>query len=190
MPIIKQLKRLRTRKRIPATQLAARSGIDPSNVYAIERGRRDPRVSTAEAYIHALGVTVLVVDTEHRASASDTAEEIRHYLASADTQSATQALMQLVASIRALPALGKIALTFDPPDFVAPHWDAALAGLVESELQSAGLPLPIWLEQIIGDPSWQWDPWTGGAIVLDVAEVPEPLRRRGILISEHELTSA
>ncbi|MGM7697284.1 helix-turn-helix domain-containing protein [Microbacterium sp. A84] len=190
MTIADQLTRLRARKRITATAIGARSGLDPSNIYAVERGRRDPRVSTIENYARALGATFLVVNTEHRSGAADTAEAIRQYLDSDDTHSAAQALVQLVASIRALPPLGKIALTYAPPASVDPRWDSALAGIVETELLNVGLPFPEWVEQIIGDPSWSWDPWTDGALTLDGDEVSEPLRRRGILIGADELASA
>jgi hypothetical protein len=54
-----------------------------------------------------------------------------------------------------------------------------------------GIPTPHWVTETSGDPTARWNPWaTELTDLVDVDRVPEPLRRRGVLIEAGELESA
>jgi transcriptional regulator with XRE-family HTH domain len=184
-----QLAHARKRKGVPATQVSRSTGFDVSGIYAIENGRRDARESTIESIAGALGAQVLVVDTDHRGSVADAAEEIRRVLADGRSDAAAQVLVQVVANLVALEPLPALAISYEEPAPVDKHWDAALAGVVELYLAKRGLPAPAWTAGILGDENARWDPWTGGAVAAEAAAIPEPLRRRGVWIEEGELAS-
>lgn len=176
----------------PATLLAARSGVHASNIYAIESGRRRPRIDTIEQIAASLGARVVIVDTDHRASAADVAAQIAADLGRGDSQGATAALLQLANNLRASDPVAAYALSADPPPRVDPEWDAAIAGITEWVLSEKGVPVPAWAAEIDGVPGRRWSPW-GEASEDDpiaVDEVPAPLLRRGVLIDSGELDAA
>lgn len=186
-----QLTQLRRRRGLPATTLGARTGIDTSAIYAFERGRRDPRASTAQTWARGLGARLLVVDTHGRSSAADTAALIRNALVHGDRNAAAQTLLQFVNNLRASDILAVAALTVDEPEAIEAGWSWAVAGIVEQETTGRGIPTPQWAAETTGDPNARWSPWAPElADLVDVDEVPEPLRRRGVLIESGELASA
>ncbi|WP_298041391.1 helix-turn-helix transcriptional regulator [uncultured Microbacterium sp.] len=189
--VIGQLARFRRRRGVPATVLGARTGIDTSAIYAFEKGRRDPRTSTTQAWAQGLGARLLVVDTHGRASAAEIAALIQEALDQGDANAATQQLLQLVNNLRSSDVLALAALTVDEPDGIAEGWSWAIAGIVEEETARRGLPIPQWAADSAGNPDAGWSPWAPElADLVDVEHVPEPLRRRGVLIEEGELISA
>ncbi|WP_455133168.1 helix-turn-helix domain-containing protein [Microbacterium aurum] len=130
MGLLEQLARHRRVAGVSAPELALRVGTHASNIYAIESGRRDARLSTVEALVAATDARLLIVDTGRRASAADTAETLRRDL---DDAHRAQALVQLSSNLKSVGPLAKAALTTDPPLPLAPTWDAAIAGIVEHE---------------------------------------------------------
>ncbi|WP_448720611.1 helix-turn-helix domain-containing protein [Microbacterium natoriense] len=189
--LIDQLLRLRHRRGLPATLLGVRTGIDTSAIYAFEHRRRDPRVSTAEAWARGLGARLIAVDTHGRASAAETAAQIRHHLRDGNRDAAAQALLQLASTLQVCDVLALAALTIDEPEPQGDGWTWAIAGLVEYVTARRGIPTPRWATETTGDPTARWSPWaTELADLVDVDKVPEPLRRRGVLIEAGELDSA
>lgn len=189
--LTEQLSQLRRRQGLPATALGARTGIDTSAIYAFEHGRRDPRASTAQTWARGLGARLLVVDTLGRASAAETATQIRNALVHADRNAAAQALLQFVNNLRASDILAVAALTVDEPEPFTDGWSWAIAGVVEQETAARGIPTPLWATETAGDPNAKWSPWAPElADLVDVDQVPEPLRRRGVYIEAGELVSA
>lgn len=189
--VIQQLLQLRRRRGIPATALGARTGIDTSAIYAFEHGRRDPRTSTARAWARGLGAHLLVVDTRGRASAAEAAAEIRSALNAGDRNAAAQILLQFANDLHAADTLAVAALIADPPESIDDGWTWAIAGLSERESTGRGLPPAAWTVAVTGDPAARWSPWAPEvAGIVDVQEVPEPLRRRGVFIEAGELESA
>lgn len=186
MSVIDQLARLRREKGVTAPDVARGIGTHASNIYAIESGRRDARLSTGEAVARALGARLLVVDTGSRVSAAEAAAKLRR---EANPAHQTQVFLQLVADLRSASPLGKAALSNETPAPVSSEWDAAVAGVVEIELAGVGLPSPAWVHDVVGTPGAHWDPWTFGRLVPDAGDVPEPLSRRGVWIAETELES-
>jgi transcriptional regulator with XRE-family HTH domain len=114
--LIDQLVRLRHHRNLPATILGARTGIDASAIYAYEHGRRDPRVSTAEAWARGLGARLIAVDTHGRASAAETAARIQDHLRVGDRNAAAQALLQYASTLQVCDVLAAAALTVDEPE--------------------------------------------------------------------------
>lgn len=189
--LIDQLAQLRRHRGLPATVVGARTGIDTSAIYAFEHGRRDPRTSTAQSWAHGLGARLLVVDTHGRISAADAARLIRNALAHGDRNAATQTFLQWVNSLRASDPLAVAALTVDAPEDHEYGWAWAIAGIVEDESSRRGIPIPQWAADTTGDPGARWNPWAPElADLVDIDQVPGPLRRRGVLIQAGELTSA
>lgn len=188
--LIDQLARLRHRRGLPATLLGSRTGIDTSAIYAFEHRRRDPRLSTAEVWARGLGARLIAVDTHGHANAAETAAQIRHQLTHHDRNAAAQALLQFASALRASDVLAVAALTIDEPEPQEDGWRWAIAGLVEYATTSRGIPTPDWATKTTGDPTARWSPWaTELTELVDVDKVPEPLRRRGVLIEAGELES-
>lgn len=186
-----QLTQLRRRRGLSAATVGARAGIDTSAIYAFEHGRRDPRTSTTQSWAHGLGARLLVVDTDGRASAADTAGLIHMALAQGDRNAATQTLLQFVNTLRSSDPLAVAALTIDAPEAHMDGWSWAIAGLVENESSRRGIPSPQWVADTAGDPNARWSPWAPElADLVDIDQVPGPLRRRGVVIQAGELASA
>lgn len=191
--ITEQLAVARRAQGLTALQLSALTGLQASNIYAIENGRRQPRAETLETIAAGLGVRFLLVDTRGRASVAETAERIREYFDAADVDAARTAFSQLMNSLRESRVLTKAALTQERPSPISPEWDATLAGAVEWVLRDTDLPIPAWVFDTGGDPSWSWSPWgqvTDDSYLHTSTEVPEPLKRRGIFIEEGEMEAA
>lgn len=185
-----QLTQLRHRQGLPATILGVRAGIDTSAIYAFERGRRDPRASTAQSWAQGLGARLLVVDTGGRASAAETSKQIRNAIDDGDLNAATQTFLQLVNNLRASDVLAVAALAVDAPKDQLGGWSWAIAGIIEEESLRRGIPTPQWATDTIGDANARWNPWAPElADLVNDDQVPEPLRRRGVFIEAGELVS-
>lgn len=193
MGIAAQLAAARHARGLTAIELGGITGLQPSNIYSIERGRRQARIATLESLAAGLGVRFVLVDTWGRASAAEIATQIKADLDNGDSDGAARLLLQLANSLRAATPLARVALTQDPPPPVSPQWDAAIAGIAEWMLAGQGTPLPNWVVATTGDPTWHWSPWGTpgeGSYLFDSDEVPEPLQRRGILVEAGELDAA
>jgi len=191
--ITSQLAAARRAQGLTAAQLSALTGLQPSNIYAIERGRRQARAETLETIAAGLGLRFVLVDTRGRASVAEVAARIRQYRDAGDIDAAGTAFLQLVNTIRESGVLAKTALTQEAPPAISPEWDATIAGTVEWLLRDTAVPLPAWVLSTGGDPSWGWSPW--GEVPDDSylrisPEIPEPLQRRGILVEQGELEAA
>lgn len=190
MSIGQQLAQLRASKGVPASAIQRSSGIDVSNLYAIERDRRDAHGSTLESIARSLGAQVLVLDTDNRGTVHEASVEIGEALSNDDNHAAAQVLIQVFSNLHALDELPTLALVQDQPVDLDPRWGSALAGIVDLALSSRGLPTPRWLRVPAAALPSPWDPWTGGTVLPDAEDVPEQLLARGVWIEESELRSA
>lgn len=129
-------------------------------------------------------------DTDYRGTVADAAREIEECLASGRDPGAAQVLVQVFADLMFLSADAVSVVVREAPGAVEPHWDAALAGIVELALLKRDLAVPGWTDSVCGDPSWVWDPWSFGRTTVVEELVPLPLRKRGVSITEAEITSA
>ncbi|GAA1527504.1 transcriptional regulator with XRE-family HTH domain [Microbacterium ginsengiterrae] len=191
MGIITQIARSRRRRGITAAQVAERTGLKTSNLYAIEQGRRSPTVETLERAAAGLGLRLLAVDIGELSFVSDFAEVIADYDADGAEEQAYRAFMRLNRQLAAAPATTQVLLTYTPPRPVTVEWDAALAGLVEWRLRQKDAPIPDWVEENLGLDAGHWEPWPSVRHTdPDVHLVPGPFRRRGIWIEAGELDAA
>ena len=188
MTIIESIARARRLKRLSLADVARRSGLQASNLSAIESGKRQPTALNLERAAHGAGVHLIVADLGGRHPASQIAQAIADSGASGDEWGQARWLVQLSNDLVAADPFIKVLLAAEPPRPVSPTWDAALAGIVEWRLRQASLPVPVWASRNAGDPTSKWSIWPG-PVDIDAREVPEPLLRRGVWVGEGELHS-
>lgn len=191
MSIVQQLASSRRSRGITAAEIAERTGLQTSNLYAIERGRRSPTVDTLERAAAGLGLRLLAVDVGNQALVSDIADSIAAYEIEGAEELAYRAFIQLNNQLVSSPASTQVLLTYVPPRHITPEWDAAIAGLVEWRLRQKDAPIPEWVEENIGLGARHWAPWPSIRYIdADLDLIPGPFRRRGIWLEEGELESA
>ncbi|MGO1769121.1 MAG: helix-turn-helix domain-containing protein [Microbacterium sp.] len=189
MTVVEQLTSLRRRKRRPARLVSERTGIASSNIYAIERGRRDPSTATLERLADGVGARLFVVDTEGHSPVSETVARIRRRVEGGQSHNAYRHLIQISDDLAGAPADVACFIAYAAPPSIDAGWDAAIAGVVEYRLAQRGLPLPEWLADHGRTAGPDWGP-SRAPYPIDAADVPEPLLRRGVWIEADELTSA
>lgn len=193
MSIASSLRRARENAGITLRAAATTSGVGAGNLSAIERGLRDPTTATATKIADAIGIRFVPVRAIGRVSAADTVDEIIEAESSHDSPAAYRAFLQLANDLAAVSAVDRLLLTAEEPRRTGTRWDDAIAGLAEWRLRQLKAPLPEWITIRRGREDDFWEPRrTSFALPLrsDPDQVPEPLRRRGVLIEHSELTSA
>jgi transcriptional regulator with XRE-family HTH domain len=184
MSIITSLRRVRARQALSLRALGERVGIAASNLSTIESGRRGSSTATAERIAQALGVTLVPVELGGRITVAEASE----YFVDADDRRSYRLLLQVANDLQSALPYVRTLLVAEKPRALTARWDAALAGLVEYFMDDSGLPSPDWAGDRLGDISWNWSP-SGGPLVPDEELVPEPFRRRGVLVEAGELES-
>lgn len=184
MSIINSLRRVRVNQRLTLRALAAKVGMAASNLSTIESGRRGSATETVERLATALGVTLVPLELGGRATVAEASE---HFVG-ADDRRSYRLLLQVADDLRSASLFTRTLLVAERPHALSPRWDAALAALVEFVMDDSGLPTPGWTAERVGDRSWCWVP-SSGPLAPDVRLVPEPFRRRGVLIESGELES-
>lgn len=187
MTIVDQVASLRRRSRVPATQVARFAGTPAQNIYAIERGRRDPSASTLERIAAGNGVQLIAAKTDGRAPVTSTAAVLAAYVNEGNPDGAYRQLIQISDDLVAADPATAVVLAYAQPSLVAPGWDAAIAGVVEYRLSQKGAPLPRWVLETGGSDE-PWEPLPSW-YKIDPASVPEELRRRNVFIEAVELDS-
>ena len=169
-------------------ELAVRAGVAQPSIAAFETERRDVTTSNLSRIAQGLGCQVALLPAGYL-TAIEAAERVRETI---ETQGAPKAeihLLQLADDLAdAEPALRCALVSAAPPLIRDPRFDAWLAGLVEYRLGQIGVPAPDWVNAPERHNPVEW--LVGG--LSGLAEVirdrtPEPLRRRGVLISEEDL---
>jgi transcriptional regulator with XRE-family HTH domain len=193
MSIQSSLKQARVRAGLSLTDAAKQSGIQRSNIAAIENGRRDPTASTIEKIASAARVRLIPVKSDGRASVAEASTALADAVRQNNVRRAYRVLVQVADDLTTPDPADRFVLAIEPPAHISPEWDAALAGVTEWRLNQARLPLPSWVAKERGNRGWDWTPPLSAAaasIPVHVENVPEPLRKRGVLIEAEELTSA
>lgn len=193
MRIQSSLKQARVRAGLSLSEAAKQSGIQRSNIAAIENGRRDPTASTIEKIANAARVRLIPVKSDGRTSVAEASATLAEAVRQNNARRAYRVLVQVADDLTTPDPADRFVLAIEPPTHVTPEWDAALAGVVEWRLTQAHLPLPGWVAGESGNRDWGWAPPlspVGSVIPTHVENVPEPLRKRGVLIEADELTSA
>jgi transcriptional regulator with XRE-family HTH domain len=171
-------------------ELADQSGVAQPSIAAFESERRDVTTFNLGRIAHGLGYQVALLPAGYL-TAIEAAERVSETI---ETQGAPRAeihLLQFADDLAgAEPALRCALVAAAPPLTRDQHLDAWLAGLVEYRLSQVGVTAPGW----VNDPE-RFSPaeWVVGGLpsLADVVRdrTPEPLRRRGVLISEDDLVS-
>ncbi|WP_440711400.1 helix-turn-helix domain-containing protein [Herbiconiux sp. YIM B11900] len=188
MTTVDSLMRARRRKRLSIAEVARRSGLQASNLSAIENGSREPTVRNLERAARGTGVHLVVADLGGRHPVTEAADSVAALDTAGDEWGQARVVVQLSNDLVAADPFTKLLLVAEPPRCLGSQWDAALAGLVEWRLREAGLPVPDWVGSVEGDPDGIWSIWPG-AVHADAADVPEPLLRRGVWVGADELAS-
>lgn len=165
--------------------LAAETGLEPSNISHIEAGRRDPRSSTLERIADGLGARLIAVHTHGQRLIADAPETIDDWLRRGDEGAALAYVARLVQSLQGKDAVTVLTIALAPPRSINPEWDALLAGIAEWQLDAVGAPLPAWVTEPPGrDHQDWWAPASAPAVNdVDRADVPQPLLDRGVMLS-------
>jgi transcriptional regulator with XRE-family HTH domain len=171
-------------------KLAARAGVAQPSIAAFESERRDLTTSRLERIAHGLGYQVALLPAGYL-TAIETAERVNETIEAQGAPRAEVHLLQLADDLAAAePALRCALVATAPPLTRDRRFDAWLAGLVEYRLSQVGVPAPRW----VNDPERSSpSEWVVGGLsgLADVVRdrTPEPLRRRGVLVSENDLVS-
>lgn len=193
MTIQSSLKHARVRAGLSLSEAAKKSGIQRSNIAAIENGRRDPTASTIEKIANAARVRLIPVKSDGRTTVAEASTALADAVRQNNARRAYRVLAQVANDLTAPDPADRFVLAVEPPTRVSPEWDAALAGVTEWRLRQAALPLPGWVVDEHGNRDWDWTPPISAAaatIPVDLDNVPDPLRKRGVLIEADELASA
>ncbi|MGM7666217.1 helix-turn-helix domain-containing protein [Microbacterium sp. A93] len=183
------LRRAREREGVSLRQASIRAVVTPSSLSLIENGLRDPTATTVERLAASFGLRVVPLSwpTGHVAVA-DVAEAISDALERDDEPHAYRALLELSNIFDGLGPFERVLIAIEAPLRITPHWDAAIAGVVEWKLVQGSAPLPQWVKDCLGTPDEDWQPRrVKFPIALEVHDVPEPLRRRGVHVGAAEL---
>lgn len=190
MTIQNSLKQARVRAGLSLSDAAKKSGIQRSNIAAIENGRRDPTASTIEKIANAARVRLIPVVSDGRTTVAEASAALAEAVRQSNVRRAYRVLAQVANDLTASDPADRFLLAIEPPTHVSPEWDAALAGITEWRLNQAQLPLPGWVVDEHGNEDWSWTPPLSPAaasLAVDIDNVPEPLRKRGVLIEADEL---
>lgn len=193
MTIQSSLKHARLRAGLSLSDAAKKSGIQRSNIAAIENGRRDPTASTIEKIATAAHVRLIPVKSDGRTTIAEASAALADAVRQNNARRAYRVLAQVANDLTAPDPADRFVLAIEPPTRISPQWDAALAGVTEWRLRQAQLPLPGWVVDEHGDQNWDWTPPMSVAtatIPVDLDNVPEPLLKRGVLIEADELAGA
>lgn len=189
MTVVGALRRTRARSRRTLAAVAARAGITESNLSVIERDRRSPTSATIDRLTAALDITLIPAVTGGRNTVAEAGEHIAAALTAGDAERAYRAVLQLSDDLNTAGPYLRLLLAAEAPATVGPGWDALIAAVTEWHLQQVGLPAPDWVLHTIDDTAAPWAP-PGAILPARADHVPEPFRRRGILVEEGELASA
>lgn len=167
--------------------LAAASGMTQPALADIERATHDTKVSSLDRILTPLGMNLIVVPTR-RSPASSWADVI--YTEWKQSPGCDDLVLRLLIGLSddlaASDFATRVALCVTPPALCGDvRFDAAVAGIVEYHLVKDGLPVPAWVhesERFIHN-FWELTPF-----VTD-SEVPEAIKRHGVLMAESEFRS-
>ena len=174
---------------VSQAQLAARTGLQSSNISFIESGRRVPRVDTLDTLLRSSGARLTISPTL-RSTALEASTEIRRWLAVDDRQQAFRSWLAFNDDLAAETPTNRVVLTAYPPQPTGDElYDAALAGLAEYRLGEVSAPLPPWVNSApqLDEPRVLTDSRFVTASVL--GPIPDEFARRGVLIDADSLRS-
>lgn len=192
MSITTSLRRARKRSGATLRSIAARSGVAPGNLSAIENGRRDPTTSTVDKLASAIGVEWVPVVAHGRSPAARAAEEITFAEAEGRHAHAYRRFIQLADDLASADPVTRVLLSAEEPDDSSSRWLDAIAALLEVRLHEASAPVPPWVTERAGHPDAVWEPQRSDRpipVPADPEQVLPEFLRRGVAIEQGELLS-
>lgn len=169
-------------------ELAEAAAIHQSAIAAVEAGHRDLRVSTLERLLGASGAQLITLPTT-ATPVVGAADAIYDCLRRGDERRAFRHFIALADGLGREHGTVRVALCVTPPPTVGDRrFDAALAALADHRLGEEDLPRPDWVDEEWRrtEEPWVVSPFSGPELR---SAVPEPFRRRGVLLDASELES-
>jgi transcriptional regulator with XRE-family HTH domain len=192
---IEDLRSARQKSGLSQAAIAARMGTTQSAIARIEAIGSDPRLSTVERYVRALGGRL--VFAEQTATLARTAAEVATLVTADAPGDAFRLAIQFIDDFEALDEHGQLIAVRDEPALTgSKHWDAFLAGLAEYVAVRHGIPVPGWassparfladfwfvIEDILGRPAQ-------GLAAIAYATAPPSFANRGVFLDRSALVS-
>lgn len=169
--------------------VSRRARVPQSVIARAETGGRDLTSSSLDRIVRAAGYQLTAIPTL-RVTAAETADLTSRDLHAGHLDAAYRNVIQLADDLAAEHGALRLALTICPPPPTGDtRFDAWIAGLVEWRLDTEGLAHPPWLAAAPSLGEYWWiDEFTAGDESV-IEATPDPLRARGVIIDEAELTS-
>ncbi len=189
------LRAARLRAGLSQAAVAGRTGTTQSAIARLETSGADPRLSTVERYLQALGAR-LVID-ERVPTLVETAAGVRAAIGARDPEEALRHVIQFIDDVSRLNERARtVALRDEPDPTGSPQWDALLAGVAEYVALTHGARVPGWtaapsrflptfwfvIEDILGRPA-------NGLAANAFVNSPAPFANRGIFLDRRTLVS-
>ena len=186
------LRTAREAARLSQRALAAKAGVTQPAIAAVEGGAKGATVDRVAHLLADLSFRIAPIPST-RPAAWEVACDLRVRLSTGDEPGAFREIIQFNDDLAASPADIRVALCVTPPASTGSRvYDALVAAVVEYQLDSAGLPLPSWLEQVSRstlDEPWDAEPVPSLREKARLA-TPPAFARRGVFVTRDELVSA
>jgi transcriptional regulator with XRE-family HTH domain len=188
---VAELRAARIRAGLSQAVVARRVGTTQSAIARLETSGADPRLSTVERYVHALGARLVVEDEVPTIAA------VGGRLKPGLPEEALRLAIQFIDDVAALPdALRPRAIRDEPEPTGSARWDAFLAALAEYVAYQHALRVPGWtaapartltrfwfvIEDILGRPA-------NGLAANAFVTSPAQFAGRGIFLDRSTLIS-
>jgi len=176
---------------VSGRELARRTASSQAGLVGVENGSADATTERLDRILRTLGYQVITIPTR-LGTASDAAEEARHFLAVGNEDAAFRVALQLVADLTRADEALRVALCVTPPALTGDsRFDALIAGIVDWELSKDALPIPLWVREdtrVLSEP-WDVEPVP---TLRESARLrtPEAFRRHGVYLAASELVDA
>lgn len=196
MSLVATVKRARKTAGLSLTEVAERSGLQVSNLSAIEAGKREPRAETLDRVAKATRRQFVAVPYVGM-TAAEAAEEIDVAIQRGFESDLIRIAIQLNDNlVGAKGVTACYSLVLETPDSTGRRvWDAVIAGIVEFRFRQFGLAAPDWvaatvLTEKVPFEALEW-PTTALGLTFDKSlwQTDDAFARRGVFFAIEDLES-
>ena len=196
MSLVATVKRARKTAGLSLTEVAERSGLQLSNLSAIEAGKREPRAETLDRVAHATRRQFVAVPHVGM-TAAEAAEEIYVAIQRGFESDLIRIAIQLNDNlVGAMGVTARYALVLETPDSTGRRvWDAVIAGIVEYRFKQFGFAAPDWVAATVltDEVPFEALEWPSTALELRLDKsfwrTDEAFTRRGVFFAIDDLES-